>query len=80
MIRESSYCPIIFGLKLFMLGVVTLIAWPELTDTPAGAGLLILYELGLGDGLNRIFSESSAEGNKSGLPRISAIFYINPRV
>jgi len=34
-----------------MLGVVTRIAWPELTDTPAGAGLLILYELGLGDGL-----------------------------
>jgi hypothetical protein len=58
-----------------MLGVVTLIAWPELTDTPAGAGLLILYELGLGDGLNIIFSESSVFGNKSGLPRISAIFF-----
>ena len=52
-----------------MLGVVTRIAWPELTDTPAGAGLRILYELGLGDGLNTV-CESSA-GNKSGLPRIS---------
>jgi len=51
-----------------MLGVVTLIAWPELTDTPAGtpagAGLLILYELGLGDGLNSKFSESSAGKNR----------------
>jgi hypothetical protein len=72
---ERSYCPIIFGLKLFMLGVVTRIAWPELTDTPAGAGLLILYELGLGDGLNTIFSESSVFGNKSGLPRVCAIFF-----
>ena len=61
-----------------MLGVVTRIAWPELTDTPAGAGLRILYELGLGDGLNTV-CESSA-GNKSGLPQdfFSNEFDFNP--